>query len=313
MKTLTSDVLVIGSGPAGMMAAITAAERGARVTVLDPNPKTGKKLRITGKGRCNITNDSDPRAFLENICTNGKFFKSALYAFPPQAVMDFFTDAGVPLKTERGGRVFPMSDNANDVADALFHRAERLGVEFVHERARELMTGNGRLVGLRTDKAVRYSFAAVLCTGGLSYPGTGSTGDGYALARSVGHRIVEPRPSLVPWEGEAVCASLQGLSLRNVTVSLYEKDRLLFREQGIEDLPVEHKVEEEKQEGDPAENQAEPGKKKEAQSAKTIKEGRKIKVAEEGRGMNREGFRKDVTAAAVSAQDLRHNLCFAHA
>ena len=169
---------------------------------------------------------------MENICTNGKFFRSALYAFPPSAVMEFFEGLGVPLKTERGGRVFPVSDNANDIADALYRAAERLDVEFIHERAKELIAEGGRLVGVRTDKTVRRCSAAVLCTGGLSYPGTGSTGDGYALASGVGHTLTETRPSLVPWEGEAMCARLQGLSLRNVSVSLYEQDKLLFREQG---------------------------------------------------------------------------------
>lgn len=232
MKTLINDVIVVGSGPAGMMTAITAAERGIKVTVLDPNAAAGRKLRITGKGRCNITNDSEPREFLEYICTNAKFFKSALYAFPPGAVMEFFETRGVSLKTERGGRVFPVSDNANDVADALFHTAESLGVVFVRERAKELLAEDGRVYAVRTDRGVRRCRAAALCTGGLSYPGTGSTGDGYALAMAAGHRIIPTRASLVPWEGEAICARLQGLSLRNVTASLYEGDKLLYRELG---------------------------------------------------------------------------------
>lgn len=232
MKTLTSDVIVVGSGPAGMMAAITAARRGAAVTVLDPNAVAGRKLRITGKGRCNVTNDSEPAEFLKYIRTNDRFFKSALYAFPPSAVMEFFESAGVPLKTERGGRVFPVSDNANDVADALYKTAAALGVAFVRERARELIVENGRLSAVRTDAAIRRCKNAVVCTGGLSYPGTGSTGDGYALAKSVGHTIVPTRASLVPWEGEAICPRLQGLSLRNVTASLYEGDKLLYKELG---------------------------------------------------------------------------------
>ncbi len=232
MKTLTNDVIVIGSGPAGMMTAITAAERGAKVTVLDPNAAAGRKLRITGKGRCNVTNNSEPREFLEYICTNARFFKSALYAFPPDAVMGFFSSNGVELKTERGGRVFPVSDNANEVADALYHKALSLGVVFERERARELLSEDGRLCAVRTDKTLRRCRAAVLCTGGLSYPGTGSTGDGYMLAQAAGHRIVPTRASLVPWEGEAVCARMQGLSLRNVTASLYEGDKLLYRELG---------------------------------------------------------------------------------
>lgn len=232
MKTWTSDVIVAGSGPAGMMCALTAARRGAKVTVMDPNQKTGKKLRITGKGRCNVTNDCEPRQFLENICTNSKFFKSALYAFPPSAVMDFFTDAGVPLKTERGGRVFPVSDNANDIADALERMCRGSGVLFVHERIREIHASEGAVCAVSTESGLYPCRSVVICTGGLSYPGTGSTGDGYALARKAGHRVITPRASLVPWEGGPVCAQLQGLSLRNVTLSLYEGSKCLFSELG---------------------------------------------------------------------------------
>ncbi len=232
MKTWMSDAAVIGSGPAGMMAAVTAARRGLSVTVFDPNPKTGKKLRITGKGRCNVTNDADPRTFLENIRTNAKFFKSALYSFPPSAAMGFFEEAGVPLKVERGGRVFPVSDSAHDVADALERACRNAGVRFCTERVLELLTENGAVSGVRTDKGVFSCRSVVICTGGLSYPGTGSTGDGYAMAEKAGHSIVEPRASLIPWEGEPLCASMQGLSLRNVTLYLYENDKLLFSEQG---------------------------------------------------------------------------------
>ena len=215
-----------------MMAAITAARRGARVLVFDPNPRVGKKLRITGKGRCNLTNDCQPRELLENVRTNAKFFKSALYAFPPSAVMEFFTAEGVPLKTERGNRVFPVSDDANDVADALSRAAAREGVRIVRERVRGLLTEDGAVSGVRTDGGEYPAPAVAVCTGGLSYPATGSTGDGYALARSAGHTVREPVPSLVPWEGEALCARLQGLSLRNVTLSLYEGEALVFRELG---------------------------------------------------------------------------------
>ena len=226
------DLAVVGSGPAGMMAAVTAAERGGRVTVFDPNPKTGKKLRITGKGRCNVTSDCEIPEFLQNICTNARFFKSALYAFPPSEVKEFFTAAGVPLKTERGERVFPVSDNANDVADALERLAKERGVRFVHERVREILTEESAVTGVRTDKGEYLCRAALLSTGGLSYPGTGSRGDGYAMAEALGHTVISPRPSLVPWEGESVCRQLQGLSLRNVTVSLYDGKEQLFREQG---------------------------------------------------------------------------------
>ena len=232
MKPWTIDLAVVGSGPAGMMAAVTAADRGVRVAVFDPNPKVGKKLRITGKGRCNVTSDCEIPEFLRNICTNARFFKSALYAFPPSQVKEFFEKAGVRLKTERGERVFPQSDNANDVADALDRLARERGVRFVHERVRQILSENGAVIGVRTDKGEYACKSALLSTGGLSYPGTGSRGDGYEMARTLGHRVIPTRPSLVPWEGEAMCRALQGLSLRNVAVSLYDGDRLLFREQG---------------------------------------------------------------------------------
>lgn len=233
MSSWKTDLIAVGAGPAGLMAAVTAAGRGAKVLVLDPNPRPGKKLRITGKGRCNVTSDCEPRDFLRNICTNAKFLKSALYAFPPSATKVFFEEAGVPLKTERGERVFPVSDNANDVADALERLARERGVRFVHEHVTELCQENGAVSGVRTGRGSFYPARSVLlCTGGMSYPGTGSTGDGYAMAESAGHRVVPPRPSLVPWEGEADCGKLQGLSLRNVTLSLFDRDRLLFREQG---------------------------------------------------------------------------------
>lgn len=232
MKNLTSDLIVVGAGPAGLMTASAAALRGASVTVLDPNPRTGKKLRITGKGRCNLTNNCEPRDFLTAVRTNAKFFRSALYAFPPSAVMDFFTEAGVELKTERGNRVFPTSDNANDIADTLERVARDRGVRIRRERVTGLWVENGVLRGVKTGDGAWESRSVALCTGGLSYPATGSTGDGYALARSAGHRIVPTRASLVPWEGESVCARMQGLSLRNVTLSFFGGDKLLFREQG---------------------------------------------------------------------------------
>jgi len=232
MKSWRPDFIVVGAGAAGMMAAVTAARRGGRVLVLDPNPQVGKKLRITGKGRCNLTSDTEPREFLAGIRANGKFFKSALYAFPPSAAMEFFTQAGVALKTERGSRVFPVSDNANDVADALYRLAQEAGVRFCHERVRRLLLSDGAVAGVQTDKGEYLCPSVALCTGGLSYPGTGSTGDGYALAKSAGHALVPTRASLVPWEAEEVCARMQGLSLRNVALSLYDGDKLLFREQG---------------------------------------------------------------------------------
>ena len=226
------DVVIAGGGAAGLMAAVVSARRGLRVRVLEPNGKTGKKLRITGKGRCNLTSDSEPRPFLESICTNAKFLRSALYAFPPSAVMAFFEELGVPLKTERGARVFPVSDRADDVADALERATRSGGAEFGRERLLSVRTENGRVAAAVTDRGEIACRSLILCTGGLSYPGTGSTGDGYEIARALGHTVVPPRASLVPMEAEPLCARLQGLSLRNIGLSLYEGEKLLYREQG---------------------------------------------------------------------------------
>ena len=231
-KISMTDVIIAGAGAAGLMTAITAARRGLSVTVLEPNGKTGKKLRITGKGRCNVTNDSAPQEFLQKVCTNARFLKSSLYAFPPEAVKDFFEEAGVPLKTERGERVFPVSDNANDIADTLERMAKSAGVRFVRERLVDIRTESGHVSAAVTDRDEYPCRAVVLCTGGLSYPATGSTGDGYRIASKLGHTIVPTRASLVPLEAEADCARMQGLSLRNVGLTLFCGDKVLYREQG---------------------------------------------------------------------------------
>ena len=227
-----TDVVIAGGGAAGLMTAITAARRGLSVIVLEPNGKTGKKLRITGKGRCNVTNDSAPQDFLQKVCTNARFLKSPLYAFPPEAAKEFFEELGVPLKTERGERVFPVSDNANDVADALECAAKDAGVRFLKERLTDVCTADGCVTAAVTDHGKHSCRAVVICTGGLSYPGTGSTGDGYRLAARLGHTIVPPRASLVPLEAESDCARMQGLSLRNVGLTLLRGDKVLYREQG---------------------------------------------------------------------------------
>ncbi len=231
-KISMTDVIIAGAGAAGLMTAITAARRGLSVTVLEPNGKTGKKLRITGKGRCNVTNDSAPQEFLQKVCTNARFLKSSLYAFPPEAVKEFFEEAGVPLKTERGERVFPVSDNANDIADMLERMAKSAGVRFVRERLVDIRTESGHVSAAVTDRDEYPCRAVVLCTGGLSYPATGSTGDGYRIASKLGHTIVPTRASLVPLEAEADCARMQGLSLRNVGLTLFCGDKVLYREQG---------------------------------------------------------------------------------
>lgn len=227
-----SDLIVIGGGAAGLMASIQAARRGLTVSVLEPNSRTGKKLRITGKGRCNVTNACEPAEFLQYVKSNPKFLKSALYAFTPAAAIRFFEELGVPMKVERGDRVFPVSDSANEVADALDREARRLGICFIQQKAVRVCVENGAVTGVETRKGILRSRAVLMCTGGLSYPGTGSTGDGYDMAAELGHTIVPVRASLVPLEAEDFCADMQGLSLRNVTLSLYRGDKLLFRELG---------------------------------------------------------------------------------
>ena len=232
-KGQQTEVVVIGGGAAGLMCAATAAGRGLRVTVLDPNRQPGRKLRITGKGRCNLTNDCDERTFMANIPGDGRFLYSAVNRFSTADVMRFFEELGVPLKTERGGRVFPVSDNANDIADALVQLCERRGVRFIRGRALAVLTEDGAVCGVKTEEGGIACRAATVCTGGLSYPLTGSTGDGYRFARGFGHSVTEPQASLVPLESDDdICAEMQGFSLRNVKLSAYEDEKLIYAEQG---------------------------------------------------------------------------------
>lgn len=217
-----------------MMAAITAARRGAGVTLLEPNERLGKKLNITGKGRCNVTNDCNQETLMANIPGNGRFLYSALTRFTPQDAMAFFEALGVPLKVERGNRVFPVSDRSFDISGALERELRRLRVRILRERAAEITAEDGRVTGVQTDRQHHPADAVVLATGGVSYPGTGSTGDGYAMAAALGHTIVPPRGSLVPLEsGDADCAAMQGLSLRNVEATVLNgKNKPVFREFG---------------------------------------------------------------------------------
>ena len=181
-----------------MMAAIAAAENGAAVCLLEPNERLGKKLNITGKGRCNLTNQCGLETFLQNIPRNGRFLYSAYSQFDSDAVMAFFEGLGVPLKVERGNRVFPVSDRAFDISGALEKRMKRLGVQVVRDRAEALLIRDGVLSGVRTAGGDREASRVIVASGGVSYPLTGSTGDGYRLAEQAGHKIVEPRGSLVP-------------------------------------------------------------------------------------------------------------------
>ena len=217
----STDVLVIGGGAAGMFAAITAAQMGHAVTLLEPNERLGKKLGITGKGRCNVTNHCEPDEVLKNVPRNSRFLMSALHRFTPEDAMFFFESRGCALKTERGNRVFPASDRSFDIIDVLRHELRDLGVPVIHTAAKEILTADGAVTGVRTQQGDISAQAVILCTGGCSYPATGSTGDGHRMAQELGHTIVPLRGSLVPLEEAGdTCARMQGLSLRNVSVTL---------------------------------------------------------------------------------------------
>ena len=227
------DVIVVGGGPAGMFAAITAARRGKQVLLLERNDRLGKKLLITGKGRCNVTNDCEAEEILKNVPRNGRFLFSSMAACPPDRVKSFFEDAGCDLKTERGNRVFPVSDRSQSVLDALQRELRRSGVVVRTGRVTEILMQNATVVGVTVGKEDYHADAVILSTGGLSYPTTGSTGDGYELARKLGHTVTATEGSLVPLEAGPDCAEMQGLSLRNVSVKLLNaKNKVLFSDFG---------------------------------------------------------------------------------
>lgn len=228
------DGIVIGGGPAGMFAAITAAQHGQRVLLLERNDRLGKKLLITGKGRCNVTNDCSAQEVLQNVPRNGRFLYSAMEAFPPESTKAFFEENGCPLKTERGNRVFPVSDRSASVLEALQRVMRRARVDAKTGRAKEILTHNGNVCGVRTEKESISSSWVILATGGLSYPTTGSTGDGYAMAARLGHTIIPGQGSLVPLETAGPdCPDMQGLSLRNVGVKLLDtKGKKLYTDFG---------------------------------------------------------------------------------
>ena len=227
-------VIVIGGGAAGMMAAVRAAECSASVRLLEPNEKLGKKLNITGKGRCNVTNDTDLDGLMQNIPCNGRFLYSAFHQWMPQDTMAFFEQQGVPLKVERGNRVFPVSDSAFDISDALKKRLRHLKVEWVHDRAAQIVTADGAVTAVKGEKETYPCDAVILATGGVSYPLTGSTGDGYRMAQELGHTIIKPKGSLVPLVSpDGDCAAMQGLSLKNVELTAYNgKNKAVYREFG---------------------------------------------------------------------------------
>lgn len=222
------DVCVIGGGAAGLMAAGTAAERGLKTVILERNEKVARKVMITGKGRCNVTNYCTLLDdLIRNIPVNGRFLFSAFSKFMPVDTMDFFEEMGVPLKVERGNRVFPESDKASDIVDALRKYALRSGAEVIIGRAEEILTSDGAVTGVKTyDGDIIEAKSIIVATGGKSYPLTGSTGDGYILAEKTGHTIVEQKPSLVPLEvHEGWCSSVMGLSLRNIEIRVEDTEK----------------------------------------------------------------------------------------
>ena len=228
------DGIVIGGGPAGMLAAIRAASLGQKVLLLERNNRLGKKLLITGKGRCNVTNNCDTDEVLKNIPRNGRFLYSSLRVMPPDKVMEFFEENGCALKTERGNRVFPVSDKAQSILDCLINLLKKYNVTILCDRVTELLCHDGAVVGVKCTASEYKAQWVILATGGMSYPTTGSTGDGYKLARSVGHTIIEPEGSLVPLEAVGdYCATMQGLSLRNISVKLLGGNgKLLYKDFG---------------------------------------------------------------------------------
>ena len=218
-------VAVVGGGAAGMMAAIHAAYGGAEVLLFEKNDRLGRKLRITGKGRCNVTNDCSVNEFLGNVPTNPRFLYTALNRFSTSDTMDFFEGCGVSLKTERGRRVFPVSDKAADIVNALADRCRDCGVKVVHDKITSVEIEEGRVVGVKAGSESYACDRVIVCTGGKSYPGTGSDGDGYIFARAAGHTVTALRPSLVPIVADtSICARMQGLSLKNVALKIVRAD-----------------------------------------------------------------------------------------
>ena len=233
-------IVIIGGGAAGLMAACCAAYRyrdgGAQITLIEKNEKAGRKLMITGKGRCNVTNNCDLDTLISHVPRNGKFLYSAFSGFLPQDTMTFFESLGVPLKTERGNRVFPVSDKASDIVDALVKCVRSHKIKVIHATAKEIVSENGKVTGARlADDSFFPADRVILATGGISYPLTGSTGDGYRMAAQLGHTVTELKPSLVPLTvHEGFCSHLAGLSLKNVTFSVFEegKKKPIFSELG---------------------------------------------------------------------------------
>lgn len=227
------DTIIVGGGAAGCTAAIFAARWGKSVLLFERNDHIGRKLRITGKGRCNVTNNSSAREHMENIPVNSRFMYSSFASFDAESAMAFFEELGVPLKTERGNRVFPVSDNAEDIVAALDRELKKLGVRIIRKRVNSLIIEDGRCVGVRAGEEEFRSGSVLVACGGCSYPNTGSTGDGYTLAKQAGHTVTELKPSLVPLVSpDKFCSELMGLSLRNVTLKLLDGEKPIYTEMG---------------------------------------------------------------------------------
>lgn len=228
-------IIVVGGGAAGMMAAVTAARKGKNVLLLEKNEKLGKKLFITGKGRCNITNSAEIDELFSAVVSNPKFLYSSFYSLTNDQVIEFFEELGVKTKVERGGRVFPESDHSSDVIRALEQELKRLGAEIrLRTEVKEILAEGGRAKGVRLSSGEKLNAdAVIIATGGISYPSTGSTGDGYRFARECGHKVTELSPALVPMEVEEWYAKeLMGLSLRNIEIRITDGKKKLYEEFG---------------------------------------------------------------------------------
>ena len=232
-----SKVIVVGGGPAGMMAAITAAENGKEVLIIEKMPSFGKKLLITGKGRCNITSSLYMSEFIKNTPGNGKFLYSAFQNYTNKDIIEFLHRQGLEVKEERGNRVFPVTDKSLDVLDCFLKRMDELKIKYkLHTKVEKILVKENQVIAIRTDKEIIQTSNVILATGGKSYPLTGSTGDGYRIASELGHKIVKIKPSLVPLEvyEKVECKKMQGLSLRNVSIKLVDvnKNKTIYEDFG---------------------------------------------------------------------------------
>ena len=231
---MSFDGIIIGGGPAGMFASIVAAQQGHKVLLIERNDRLGKKLLITGKGRCNVTNACSAQEVLQNVPRNGKFLYSAMEDYPPARIIEFLESHGCQLKVERGNRVFPVTDKSSSVLECLRNVMHRSGVVIKTARVQEIITDETGVAGVKTNDAYIPAKWVILATGGMSYPTTGSTGDGYEMAQKLGHTIISPEGSLVPLECAGNdCPDMQGLSLRNVGVKLLNgKNKVLYKDFG---------------------------------------------------------------------------------